>query len=795
MVRKAKKSGSGAGVTIVALTLVILFAPKGGWTFFFLFLLVCVLIAHFGRKKGVTTVSTAVPSRSEHPSDQRSSVSMTSRNIGKNTDSDDEFLTVTLSPELSTSSYRIASPQLETSPNVRWISVGETIEIGGAEIAGGMFYLGVSRRSEANSLDGCVLNPKASVARGTAGPTAGLDTYWPTYAAFSPEQRRAYLMWLASDRSDPLLHRSFGAFYLYGIERRLLVDGVNGKVSLSEYEGIANELRRIQVAYPPLAQMAGIDRLLDLVFVQSVHPGRLYKTDPRTMKGDFEVPLSIRVAFGQAAVDRAPVPPEWAIAWAMSDPAVSKRTPVSRCADEFRQLFMRKYQARFHDGITFAANKTKLKVAARTAFPALQNVQYPEFVTTLPDIAAVSGPRNKLQQLVDECCESLDAYSRFLGRNPEAQGTLEGALLLPVELWSENARQELETLVTSVATVTVVTTFGSLFERFKASGNLTRDKLIAFSAILGESGVAIEPDVRMTSRTPKSAEYVALYSAPPTGTVTSEDETYQTVALMVDMAAALAMADGVASDREVALIHHQIQSWVQLTQRQQTRLKARAAVQIAQPATLTTLKKRLEPLSSESKLALAALLVRTANADGFVSPGEVKMLEKLYSLLGLEPQRLYADLHGGAAAAMPQSRVTRVPAADLSNTPPPAFALDTARIAALQKEMAKVSALLAGVFTEEAPAVEPVQAEIEMPPASSRILGLDDVHSTFLRLLVSRPSWTRSELTDAASDLDLMLDGAIEMVNEASLDHWDEPLIDGEDPVEINMGFAQRLTT
>ena len=32
-------------------------------------------------------------------------------------------------------------------------------------------------------------------------------------------------------------------------------------------------------------------------------------------------------------------------------------------------------------------------------------------------------------------------------------------------------------------------------------------------------------------------------------------------------------------------------------------------------------------------------------------------------------------------------------------------------------------------------------------------------------------------------------------VSERRLDHWDEPLTDGDDPVEINQEFAQRLAT
>jgi hypothetical protein len=125
----------------------------------------------------------------------------------------------------------------------------------------------------------------------------------------------------------------------------------------------------------------------------------------------------------------------------------------------------------------------------------------------------------------------------------------------------------------------------------------------------------------------------------------------------------------------------------------------------------------------------------------------------------------------------------------------PVFALDTSRIEALQKETAKVSALLADVFAEEVPVAEPVQENVESQPGSASLLGLDEAHSTFLRLLLSRPSWTRSELSDAASDLELMVDGAMEHVNEAALDHWDEPLTDGDDPVEINQEFAQRLAS
>jgi hypothetical protein len=53
-------------------------------------------------------------------------------------------------------------------------------------------------------------------------------------------------------------------------------------------------------------------------------------------------------------------------------------------------------------------------------------------------------------------------------------------------------------------------------------------------------------------------------------------------------------------------------------------------------------------------------------------------------------------------------------------------------------------------------------------------------------MLLSRPRWSREELVDIAADLELMLDGALEHVNEACLDASGMPLTEGEDPVEVN---------
>jgi hypothetical protein len=60
-------------------------------------------------------------------------------------------------------------------------------------------------------------------------------------------------------------------------------------------------------------------------------------------------------------------------------------------------------------------------------------------------------------------------------------------------------------------------------------------------------------------------------------------------------------------------------------------------------------------------------------------------------------------------------------------------------------------------------------------------------------LLLSRPQWSRAELEDAASDLELMLDGALEQVNDASFEAYDLPLSEGEDPIDINAEVVEKI--
>ncbi len=123
--------------------------------------------------------------------------------------------------------------------------------------------------------------------------------------------------------------------------------------------------------------------------------------------------------------------------------------------------------------------------------------------------------------------------------------------------------------------------------------------------------------------------------------------------------------------------------------------------------------------------------------------------------------------------------------------------LDPAKIAAVQRESERVSALLADIFKEEISALTLVAAP-EMKVSETRdptsgLLGLDAAHSAFARMLLSRSQWSRSELLGVSEDLELMLDGAIEQINEMSFETYCIPFTEGNDPIEVNPEILEKL--
>lgn len=654
--------------------------------------------------------------------------------------------------------------------------------VAGYTISGGLIYVGSKLPGRYGQKDPSLIDPLAPVDK-SGNLTERLMGYWPSYSEISSEARGAYLSWLSTGRNDPEADVGYVFLFFYGLERRILLDGPKDRAVEQERPLIRNEVERLLGIY---GKKSGSVQSYLSGFLQMLSSfdfsEKLYEQPVPSLGTSYELPFYIRLALGQAAVDAIPVPPHLALAWAMYDPFITKRTPVTRCPDEFSKLFFLKYQLYLHEGIRLSVNKTKLSFNYRAASSALQGVDTAsKSFGDIPDVAAVVGPRKKLQKIVEECADELDSYSRFIGRNADKKDSIVALLLLPAILWPEGARAVLASIKEQVGDGYVILKVCELVGQFGDDIDLSNDKLIALAKALEGEQIGMEPDIISYPYALKSEDSILIYLLQigvPSVRTTPE---YQTAVLTLQLGVAVANSDGNIHEIEITNLNEQIGKWEYLSAYHLSRLRAHLNLMLVKPITLAGLKKRLEAIRNEDRKTIIDFISRIAVTDGGVVPEEVAFLEKVYKVFEVDIAGLYSFLHNAKSTETASMPVAIKKASKL--------VLDHGKIESLRKDTENVSALLSDIFSDKVE--ESIETVEEADDRKGNMLDLDDAHVTFLRMLMAKSVWSRMELADIANDLELMVDGAIETINEASFEKHNQAIIEGDDPVEINLEIRE----
>ncbi|MEJ8814614.1 TerB N-terminal domain-containing protein [Variovorax ureilyticus] len=685
-----------------------------------------------------------------------------------------------------------------------WIPAGTPCVVGSLTIPGGMVYVGTSLRASSGAVDPCLINPSLSIAKRGNYTTRDMG-YWPSYSDISPNARRSYLEWLADGRKDPEADIGYVFLFFYGLERRAILDARLDAAAQEEWPVIAQELRRLLDVYGEKSHSFKryASELLNWM-AASNYPADLYNHLLPDLPKGLELPVYVRLALGRAAVDDAPVPAHLALGWAKLDPSTYLRTAAERCAPEFDRLFTQKYAEQYGAGIILPRNRTKLHLVYQAASAGFRGMDVKLSFGDTPDVTALTGPIQKVRALVEETTAALDSYSRFVGRNPNARSALEGLLHLPATLWPQSAQDVLSELKQRMGDGMLAMSFQELLSKLDAQSKLTKEKTHALARALESLNIGIEPDVLAGAKLPKPDEKVVLFAVPPGEPVSRATPAYQAAALTLQLASAVATVDGDFSAREMSHLRQQVLSWTHLTPNHIRRLLAHLRLLMVTPASLPALKKKLEPLDAHAKEVLATFMATVAQSDGEIAPAEVRMLESIYKALGVDSKKVFSDVHAVAANApsptTPSGFAQPVPPSTPATAPAKAagFKLDAARIAELQRESQEVSALLANIFVDEEAAAPSVPVTEQAPALAepsgvAGLMGLDEAHSALARLLLQRPTWPRSDLADAAADLELMLEGALLSINEAAFDAYDISFTEGDDPIEVNTEILEKL--
>lgn len=229
---------------------------------------------------------------------------------------------------------------------------------------------------------------------------------------------------------------------------------------------------------------------------------------------------------------------------------------------------------------------------------------------------------------------------------------------------------------------------------------------------------------------------------------------------------------------------------------------AELVAQASSPGRLSDWMKRLKDLEAVDGDRVADMLVAAAAADGRIEPGEVALLEKLFSRLGLEASALYTRLHGGIATPltdMDSELPVVVPAgqqpAAASIPPPPtgkdsrpALRVDLSRLEAIRRETRSASGVLANIFAEEETAAEPEILITADKDTVEDVMfeGLEGRYGCLLADLAERDEWSSADFEQLARQAGLMPGAARQILNDWSLDRYDELVLEGEDVVLVN---------
>lgn len=683
-----------------------------------------------------------------------------------------------------------------------WYGAGKLVHIQGYDIPDGLIYVGTNLPDYSEyTNDACLVNPKLKVSEAEPWEAGDGIDYWPSYSRIPKKCRGAYLKWLATGRSEPETCIGYVFLYFYGLERRLFVDGSKGIVPEKERLAIVNEVIRLRKIYNNNRSFRGYATnflAMEWVLYRSGKPLPDYiNFDDRYCEEPFQLLLAKYVAAGKS------IPPNVALQWLNLHPNFSLRTPARRCSKEFRNMFFRRYKKKYGDGLVIKPNKTRLNIEYRAASPSIRR----DIKLKLPDLPnpfILSGPIKKFGVIAEECTKELEPYSRFLGRKGNDPKSLAAWSLIPKELivrtrGAKIIKERLSKICNGglgfISLENLQKTLGQ-----KPPYQIRKKDLEILASFIESMDFGMAPDIRYHNMKPTLEGNVVVF-AKGHGADFRPSKEFRTVGTILRLGAMVSQIDKDIAPAEEATLQGLIQDNRELNSIEKDSLMAFLHWCLRTPLKAAGLKQRLSEVSEAGKTAISHILVSVAHADGVVKPEEIKQLEKLYTTLGLNKEQVTSDLHALAASSGPVTVGLR----DKETTyaiPQPAKPIGTARGFVLNEELIRirteetkqVRSVLEDIFTEQ----DENDVEIESAPAGATVSSnplalLDAAHQSLFNQLMTQETWKRDALHETCKGLGLMVDGAMEVINEWAFDNANAPLIDDGEPVYIDINLAKEI--
>ncbi|MGC4106879.1 MAG: TerB N-terminal domain-containing protein [Thermomicrobiales bacterium] len=666
----------------------------------------------------------------------------------------------------------------------------ERVIVQGFDLTGAMVYLAEPGLPRSMASEPSEIDPTLPL---TGADTSLMPSYYArAYRDLAPQQRRAYLTWLAEGRRDPGVDRTFVRLYMHGLERRVLVDSAMSPAAAEELPFIAKEVMELHKTYEHHLASGFADQLIELLALLLTPAGHDLPA-PRIDATHWNEPMLLRFGLGRFVAQKRPIPAEWAAVWSWYRRDVVIRSALTRIPDEYCAVFAHHYTETYGEGLTFKNGKREVTLNYYSANPSINLVRID--LPGIPDIFSRPAAGQKLRALAEQTWVDLGPYARAINRSFMLEESLSIAALLPPLLQSRDyppIGEALKTLDLTLGEATHVTLphadlaelwWPPQWHNAYASTQLSAKDRKTFTALVGNFGYGVEPDARFGKRPGQRAtDDLTIFRAGEAISGTPSDAWNASV-VATQMAAAVVAQEDDLDESMAAHLATEIAEAFAIPPSEAIRIQIMLTAMVASddPVKITGMKAFLDPLTEAERERIGTFAVEVAARSGSVSPSVVTLVQKISRALNLDPSAVPSRLFGAMTRTPSASDTERRPA---KRSKAHALELDHAAIAATTAATAAVSDLLGDLLAEEE------DRSTKPAPSSSAtvsIAGLDAAHTAMLRDLAASgdAAWTSTALDALAQAHHLLGAGAVDRLNDAALDLADEPLL-----IEDDGGFA-----
>lgn len=715
----------------------------------------------------------------------RITMTTNTRVVANSNNDDDDLATFSIS-------YGYEEEKSKNKTPGKWIKSGESITIKGQTFTGGNFYFG----GKLSSLDGygteaSLVDDSLKVENKSSNFEDESLGYWPKFISLTPKGRGAFLSWLSGNRNDPETPLGYVFIYFYGLERRITVDSIKQAVDDTEFKSLFDEILRLKGIYGKSRSFSNYStRLLEFMCLLRPH----VVSHPELEKTPQRDSLLFKHRLATTVSEEKPVSAELALAWIRFYPDYNLKKPARRCGYEFSQMFTRLYSKKYGEGIRVKPNKTRLKIEYHPASSSLRGISFPQ--KDLPDPSNLKGPTNKLIAIADACTSELDAYSRYLAKPDTSRTDIEAVLLLPDELgdlgstlglgkfkkWADDAISTKNGLVN-------VEEFW-IYTKSPLPAKINKKEAELIQNLAQKAGYGIAPDTRYHHAKTSTDGKLALFPDGH-GKYFEPSKAFNEMGMALRLGAMVATIDSHVDQTEKNILIQLIDHDTNLSPTEKQSLHAYLVWRLNTPSNATGLKARVGTLGETEKAAVSRILIGVAMADGKIDPEEIKQLEKLYALLGLDKALVTGDIHG-----MSSSKTGVRPASHQSETISTAstsFQLDESILAIHESETKDVQSMLGAIFVENEPAGEPDDSATDSTDIEEES-GIDKKHYALFESLIRKDKWTREEVEALCRDSSLMVSGAMETINDWSFDKVDAAVLEEDgDAIYVDQEIVEEI--